>query len=63
MVEEIRICPKCGSDHVILEAGGVMGSVWKCNFCEFSGEMFPEKGDLSDEDYEKFKEGLKNGFS
>jgi len=38
----IKFCPKCQSEQVYMEAGGIIG-VWKCSSCKFSGPIFPEK--------------------
>ncbi len=47
----VRICPNCGSEEVMMVAGGITGS-WMCKKCGYSGSVFPEKeivgGDLKD---------------
>jgi ribosomal protein L37AE/L43A len=37
-----KFCPKCQSEQVYMEAGGMIG-VWNCANCRFSGSIFPEK--------------------
>lgn len=37
-----KFCPSCGSEDVMMVAGGVTGS-WMCKNCGFSGSIFPEK--------------------
>jgi ribosomal protein L37AE/L43A len=37
-----RFCPKCGSDEVMMVAGGTTG-MWVCKSCGFSGPSFPEE--------------------
>jgi len=36
-----KFCPKCGSEEIILAAGGITGG-WLCKKCGYSG-IFPEK--------------------
>jgi ribosomal protein L37AE/L43A len=43
-----KFCPKCKSEQVYMEAGGLIG-VWKCAMCKFSGSIFPEKEKLMEE--------------
>jgi ribosomal protein L37AE/L43A len=42
-----KFCPKCKSEQVYMEAGGMIG-IWKCAMCNFSGAIFPEKEKLSE---------------
>lgn len=49
-------CPNCGSDNVMIEAGGIMGSVWKCNECEYNGTFFPEEEKVDKKNLKRFKE-------
>ncbi len=37
-----KFCPKCGSEDVMMVAGGITGT-WMCKKCGFSGSIFPEK--------------------
>ena len=36
-----KFCPDCGSEEVMMVAGGITGT-WMCKDCGFTG-MFPEK--------------------
>ncbi len=36
-----KFCPNCGSEDVMMVAGGMTGT-WMCKRCGFSG-IFPEK--------------------
>ncbi|RMD66254.1 hypothetical protein D6817_04470 [Candidatus Pacearchaeota archaeon] len=39
MIEK-RICPNCGSDDLVMAAGGVMG-IFVCKRCGYRGSVFP----------------------
>jgi transposase-like protein len=38
----IKFCPNCGSEEIMLAAGGITGG-FVCKNCGFSGSIFPEK--------------------
>ncbi len=52
----MKICPKCGSIHVNWIAGGVAGTVFKCEDCFYVGSFILEvkAGDL-----EKFQKEIR----
>ena len=37
-----KFCPNCGSEDVMMVAGGMTGT-WMCKNCGYSGSVFPEK--------------------
>jgi len=39
--KEMRFCPNCGNDEIILVAGGNLG-MYECKNCGFRGAIFPE---------------------
>ena len=43
-----KFCPKCGSEDVELEAGGVSGN-YRCNKCGYMG-IVPEREDYKTEE-------------
>lgn len=38
----MKFCPKCESEDIYMETGGITG-IWKCKKCGFSSSIFPEK--------------------
>ncbi len=44
-----KFCPECGSDNVVMVAGGEIG-MWRCVDCGFSGSVFPEKAVIGREE-------------
>jgi len=38
----IRFCPKCKNTDIMLEAGGITGTM-RCKECGYRGVLFPEK--------------------
>ncbi|MBU0957787.1 MAG: hypothetical protein KKF56_03170 [Nanoarchaeota archaeon] len=47
----IRRCPECKSDDVVMVVGG--NGLWKCNKCKWEG-METEKEELSEEEFMKY---------
>lgn len=52
-----KFCPNCGSEEIVMIAGGVTGS-WICKNCSYSGSVFPEKEFLGKEQKVKNKKRL-----
>jgi DNA-directed RNA polymerase subunit M/transcription elongation factor TFIIS len=39
---KIRFCPKCKNTDIMLEAGGITGTM-RCKECSYRGVLFPER--------------------
>jgi len=50
------MCPKCGSLHVNWIIGGIMGYIYKCEDCEYTGPFILE---VDSSDAEKFQEEIR----
>jgi len=48
----VLLCPQCGSDRIILDAGLITGQRYHCLACDYLGSFVVERDlkDLQDED-------------
>jgi transposase-like protein len=42
-------CPVCGSRDIYLPVGGVMGELYRCKHCGYSGSLVIEEDDTREE--------------
>ncbi|MBS3095011.1 hypothetical protein J4474_05070 [Candidatus Pacearchaeota archaeon] len=52
-VFKLRLCPKCGSDEVIIVVGKERGKEWECKKCGWRGMNVKEK-DLTEEEFMEY---------
>lgn len=57
---QIKMCPKCGSDHVNWVIGGIMGYIYTCEDCGYSGPFILE---VDSSDADKFREEIRKSRS
>jgi transposase-like protein len=53
----IKVCPQCGSKNIYAEDGGVLGEVYRCRDCGYTGAFIVEV------DSEEYEEWLRENFS
>ncbi len=49
---QVKMCPKCGSLHVNWVIGGIMGYIYTCEDCHYTGPFILE---VDSSDAEKFQ--------
>jgi|GEM_PF-949856 len=50
---KLRLCPKCGSDEVVIVVGKERGKEWECKKCGWKGMTVKEK-DLTEEEFMEY---------
>jgi ribosomal protein L37AE/L43A len=55
-MDEITVCPKCGSTKISWTAGGITGEVYRCNECNYVGSFILQ---VKPKDLVRFREELR----
>ncbi len=53
---QVKMCPKCGSLHVTWLIGGIMGYIYTCQDCHYSGPFILE---VDSSDAPRFQEEIR----